>query len=51
MIPATPLNLTGIHHVSAVSAHIGRSHHFCTRVLGLRPVIKTVNQDNPDFVH
>jgi len=45
------LNLTGIHHVSAMSAHIGRSHHFYTRVLGLRPVIRTVNQDDPGMYH
>ena len=45
------LRLAGIHHVSAVSAHIGRSHDFYTRVLGLRPVIKTVNQDSPTMYH
>ena len=43
--------LTGIHHVSALSAHIGRTHDFYTRVLGLRPVIKTVNQDDPSMYH
>ena len=47
-----PINqLTGIHHVSAVSAHIGRSHDFYTRVLGMRPVIRTVNQDDPSMYH
>ena len=45
------LQLTGIHHVSALSAHIGRTHDFYTRVLGLRPVIKTVNQDEPSMYH
>jgi glyoxalase family protein len=45
------LHLTGMHHVSAVSAHIGRTHHFYTRVLGMRPVIKTVNQDDPSMYH
>ena len=45
------LHLTGIHHVSAVSAHIGRSRDFYTRVLGLRPVITTVNQDEPTMYH
>ena len=35
-------HLTGIHHVSATSAHIGGSYHFHTRMLGLRPVPKTV---------
>ena len=43
--------LGGIHHVSSLSAHIGRSHDFYTRVLGLRPVIKTVNQDEPSMYH
>lgn len=45
------LSLTGVHHVSALSAHIGRSHNFHTRVLGLRPLIKTVNQDEPSMYH
>src|SRR5688572_1248446 len=43
--------LTGVHHVSALSAHIDRTHDFYTRVLGLRPVIKTVNQDAPSMYH
>jgi glyoxalase family protein len=45
------LRLTGIHHVSALTAHIGRTHDFHVRVLGLRPVIKTVNQDDPRMYH
>ena len=48
--PAT-LRLTGVHHVSAISAHIGRTHDFYTRVLGLRPVIRTVNQDDTSMYH
>ena len=51
MTQDTSLKLAGIHHVSAISAHIGRSHHFYTRVLGLRPVIRTVNQDDPGMYH
>ena len=47
----SPLPLTGVHHVSALSAQIGRSHDFYTRVLGLRPLIKTVNQDDPTMYH
>jgi glyoxalase family protein len=43
--------LTGMHHVSALSAHISRSHAFYTDVLGLRPLIKTVNQDDPTMYH
>ena len=47
----SPLQLAGIHHVSSVSAHIKRSRDFYTRVLGLRPVITTVNQDDPRMYH
>jgi glyoxalase family protein len=45
------LQLTGVHHVSALSAHIERTHEFYTQVLGMRPVIKTVNQDEPSMYH
>lgn len=45
------IELNGIHHVSALSAHIGRTRDFYTRVLGLRMVIKTVNQDEPSMYH
>lgn len=45
------LELNGIHHVSALSAHIGRTRDFYTRTLGLRLVIKTVNQDEPSMYH
>ncbi len=43
--------LAGLHHVSALSAHIGRSHHFYTGVLGLRPLVRSVNQDDPAMYH
>lgn len=43
--------LTGIHHVSALSASISGTHRFHTEVLGLRPLIKTVNQDDPGMYH
>ena len=48
---STTPGLAGVHHVSAISAHIGRTHDFYTRVLGLRPVITTVNQDDPSMYH
>ena len=51
MTDTTRPRLTGVHHVSALSAHIGRSHDFYTRVLGLRPIIRTVNQDDPGMYH
>ena len=47
----SPFRLNGVHHVSAVSAHIDRTHDFYTQVLGLRPVIRTVNQDSPTMYH
>ncbi|MDQ6613024.1 MAG: VOC family protein [Gemmatimonadota bacterium] len=48
---AAKLQLTGIHHVSSISANIKRSRDFYTRVLGLRPVIATVNQDDTRMYH
>lgn len=45
------LHLAGIHHVSALSADIQANHDFYTRVLGLRLVKKTVNQDSPGMYH
>ena len=47
----TTRQLGGVHHVSAVSAHIGRTHDFYTQILGMRPVIRTVNQDSPTMYH
>ncbi|MFC4424596.1 ring-cleaving dioxygenase [Deinococcus navajonensis] len=41
----------GLHHVSALSADITANHDFYTRVLGLRLVKKTVNQDSPGMYH
>ena len=46
-----PLQLTSLHHVSSVSANIKRSRDFYTRVLGMRPIITTVNQDDPRMYH
>lgn len=38
--------------MSAPSALIfGRSHYIYTAVLGLRPILKTVNQDEPSMYH
>lgn len=45
------LQLRSLHHVSSVSAHIKRSRDFYTRVLGMRPIITTVNQDDPRMYH
>ena len=47
----TDMELIGTHHVSTLSAHIQRSHNFYTRVLGLRLLMKTVNQDSAGMYH
>lgn len=45
------LMLTGFHHLTAVSASIRRNHQFYTRVLGLRLVKRSVNQDDVSAYH
>lgn len=45
------MELQGIHHVTAISAQIGRNADFYTRVLGLRLVKKSVNQDDISAYH
>ncbi len=45
------MNLNGIHHVTAVSRRIGNNVDFYTRVLGLRLVKKSVNQDDVSAYH
>ena len=47
----TVFELAGVHHVSALSARIRISRDFYVRILGLRPLITTVNQDSPDMYH
>jgi glyoxalase family protein len=44
-------SLTGIHHVSAVTGRARENVRFYTRVLGLRFVCKSVNQDDPSSYH
>jgi glyoxalase family protein len=43
--------LNGIHHVTAVTAKINENHAFFTRVLGLRLVKRSVNQDDVSAYH
>ena len=43
--------LSGIHHVTAISAKIGSNLEFYTRVLGLRLVKRSVNQDDVSAYH
>ncbi len=45
------MQLTGLHHVSALTAQAANNFEFYTRVLGLRLVKKTVNQDDPTSYH
>lgn len=46
-----PFSLAGLHHVSALSRDIRASNDFYARVLGMRPLIRTVNQDEPSMYH
>jgi glyoxalase family protein len=45
------LRLAGMHHVSALSRDIRGTHDFFTRALGMRLVLRTVNQDDPRMYH
>ena len=45
------MKLEGIHHVTCITADAPRNLDFYTRVLGLRLVKKTVNQDDPTVYH
>ena len=49
MKPQTPL--TGIHHISAMTGDAQKNVDFYTRLLGMRAVKKTVNQDSVDVYH
>jgi glyoxalase family protein len=45
------VNLDGIHHVTCITGDAPRNVDFYTRVLGLRLVKKSVNQDDPTVYH
>jgi glyoxalase family protein len=45
------LNLTGIHHLTAVSSHIRENYQFYTKVMGMRLVKRSVNQDDVRAYH
>ncbi len=47
----TSLQLSGIHHLTAITAQASRNHAFYTRTLGMRLVKKTVNQDDVSAYH
>ncbi len=45
------MKLEGIHHITAITGDAPRNVDFYVRVLGLRIVKKTVNQDDPTVYH
>jgi len=45
------VQLEGIHHISAITGDARRNVDFYTRVLGMRLIAKTVNQDDPSVYH
>jgi glyoxalase family protein len=45
------MRLEGIHHVTAITGNAPQNVDFYARVLGLRLVKKTVNQDDPTVYH
>jgi glyoxalase family protein len=45
------MQLSGIHHLTAITADASRNHGFFTRTLGMRLVKKTVNQDDVSAYH
>ena len=45
------MNLTGIHHLTAITADAPANKRFYTETLGLRLVKKTVNQDDTSAYH
>lgn len=44
-------SIKGLHHVSAFTADVERNYHFFTKILGMRLVKKTVNQDEIQTYH
>lgn len=45
------MSVNGLHHVSAITKEVLDNHDFYTKILGLRLVKKTVNQDEPSMYH
>jgi len=45
------MELTGIHHLTAISAAISENHRFYTQTLGMRLVKRSVNQDDVSAYH
>src|SRR4051812_50139420 len=45
------MKLEGLHHITAITGDAPRNVDFYARVLGLRMVKRTVNQDDPTVYH
>ena len=45
------MQLTGFHHLTAITANAAGNHAFYTGTLGMRLVKKTVNQDDVSAYH
>lgn len=45
------MQLTGIHHLTAITAQVRENYRFYTQVLGLRLVKRSVNQDDVSAYH
>src|ERR671917_308845 len=45
------MRFEGLHHITLITGDAPRNVDFYTRVLGLRLVKKTVNQDDPSVYH
>jgi glyoxalase family protein len=45
------MQLEGLHHITAITGDARQNVDFYTRLLGLRMVAKTVNQDDPSVYH
>ena len=48
---ASPMNITGLHHVTAIASNPQRNLDFYAELLGLRLVKRTVNFDDPGSYH
>ena len=42
---------TGLHHISVLSSNAKKAYDFYHRILGLKLILKTVNQDDPAMYH
>ncbi|MCO5221026.1 MAG: VOC family protein [Thermomicrobiales bacterium] len=49
--PTEAMRLHGIHHVTGMTDDLDAAHDFYTRLLGLRLVKMSLNQDDPDTRH